>query len=240
MTQAPVVCLWPAGPAEPRLATGEIHVWGVSLDQPASPFEPLLEPAEIERANRFRFAKLRQHFVVGRGALRVLLGRYLSAEPAGLQFAYGPQGKPSLIAPTDLRFNVAHSHGLALVGIAHNELGIDVEMVRSLPDRDQIARRFFSSAEVERLDSVAAGQKTLAFFYGWTRKEAVIKASGHGLSLPLNSFSVSLQPGEPARMLAVSGADAEEWQLFALEPARGYVGAVAVGRGNWQLRCWSW
>lgn len=227
--------MWPAGPARPTLGQGQVHVWCARLAQPAFHFESLLTPDEIERANRFKFPELRQHFIVGRGLLRQLLGRYLAGDPAALRFEYGPYGKPALAGAPALHFNLAHSGGLALLAIARQELGVDVEAIRPLPDWEAIARHYFSAAEIEQLAAVPGPQRDRAFFTCWTRKEAFLKATGDGLSRPLDSFSVTLRPDEPARFLHITGEKADTWQLVALEPANGYIGALALRQGDWQI-----
>lgn len=225
-----------AGPSLSLPEAEEIHVWAASLDQPQEKvqrLEALLEPAEIERAYRFRFDRHRRRFIVGRGVLRTLLGRYLGVDPRSLGFRYGEKGKPCL-APgwnEDLSFNLSHSSELALYGFGHRlELGIDVERRRELPGAEDIAERFFSEPERSALRRVAPEAKSEAFFNCWTRKEAYIKATGDGLSMALDRFDVTLLPGEPARMLAADGdpAAAGRWSMVHLEPAPGYVGALAA------------
>lgn len=233
----------------PVLPPDEVHVWRVPLEQPASVLgrlRALLDEGELSRAERFHFARDRDHFVVARGVLRTLLGSYLGVGPAALSFAYNPFGKPSLKDEGDappVRFNLSHSHGLALCAFARErELGVDVERVRAEFAGDEIAEHFFAAREVAALRGLGPDQKTEAFFNCWTRKEAYIKAIGEGLSHPLESFTVSLRPGEPAALLSVEGDPAEtrRWSLTALEPAPGYVAALVVERPGWRLNCFEW
>jgi 4'-phosphopantetheinyl transferase len=231
---------WPVGPSIPNLGATEIHVWAYTLDQPLELYETLLARDEIERADRFKFPHLRQHFVVARGVLRLMLARYLATDAAELRFKYGAQGKPRVASTEALHFNLAHSGGLALVALAQRELGVDVEAIRPLPDHEQIARRFFSETEIEQLNTVPAAQQPLAFFNCWTRKEAFLKATGDGLSRPLDSFSVSMRPDEPASLLSINGQNVGVWQLSSIEPANNYVGAVAIPGQAWQISTWTW
>lgn len=137
-------------------------------------FRELLTLDEQERAARFRFPHLQSSFSLARGALRILAGRYLNTDPAGIRFEYGPNGKPSLAGGARLKFNVSHSGALALFAFTLDcEIGVDVEEIRPMPDREQIAARFFSAQEAAEPG---------AFFRLWTRKEAYIKALGEGLS----------------------------------------------------------
>ncbi len=159
--------------------------------------------------------------MVARGRLRELLGQQLGADPASLAFQYGEHGKPCLsgsAASADLKFNLSHSRGFALLGIcAHRELGVDIEFWRSLRDEEALARRYFAAPELQSFLSLPALQRTEGFFNCWTRKEAYIKALGRGLSLPLSGFTVSLRPGEDARLISgVDMANDRRWNLAAI------------------------
>jgi 4'-phosphopantetheinyl transferase len=225
----------------------DVHVWRAALDMPASYVQDLwraLTADERQRAERYIFAKDCTHFVVARGLLRVLLGRYLRQDPHDLRFTYGPRGKPALAAGMDegsLRFNVSHSHGLALYALTHGrDLGVDVERIRPEIVEEQVAERFFSPREVTLLRALPVSLQASAFFACWTRKEAYIKATGEGLALPLDQFDVSLTPGEPAALLrtAWDPQEALHWAMQDLDPAPGYRAAVAVAGHDWRLTCW--
>jgi 4'-phosphopantetheinyl transferase len=237
---------WPAARASRPLPGGQVHLWCVGLDRPADErarFERLLSAAEWDRAGRYRFPRDRERCVVRRGQLRVLLGAYLGEDPSHVQLGVGRYGKPELVGTAEraaLRFNLSDSGPVALYAFADGaEIGVDVEEVRPMADADQVSRRFFSPSETAVLDAVPAGQKDLAFFHCWTRKEAFLKADGQGLFAPLDSFDVSLLPGEPAAIRDVRGPgpEAAKWSLYHLEPCAGYVGALAVPGHSWQLVC---
>jgi 4'-phosphopantetheinyl transferase len=170
----------------------------------------------------------------------------LDVEPSQLRFRYNRYGKPALageLAEDWLRFNLSHSHGLALYAFTENrEIGVDLEFIRPELAGEEIARRFFSSAEAAELAALPSHLRTEAFFNCWTRKEAYIKARGKGLSLPLDQFDVSLAPGKPAALLRARGEpdESSRWSLTALAPAQGYVAALAVEGHAYQLRCWRW
>lgn len=224
-----------------RPGPDEVHLWTWRLD-PSGPdlaaSEPLLDADERARAERFQFARDRTRFVAGRAGLRTTLARYLATPAQAVAFRYGPFGKPSLADATgfDLRFNLAHSGEIALLAIATGfEVGVDVERVRDL-DVDRLAAQTLSAAEAAALRSVRSDRKRLAFFQAWTRKEAYVKALGRGFDLPLSSFDVSLEPGEPARLLRVDDdpEEPERWRIEHLEPEPGYVGALAARRLGWR------
>jgi 4'-phosphopantetheinyl transferase len=232
----------PDGPLDLNRAT--VHVWQARLDQFAvrqGRMLELLSADERERAARFHFAKDRSHFIAARALLRTLLGRYLNFPPHQLSFIYGPYGKPALAGEREsraLRFNVSHSHGVALYAVARErDVGVDVEYVRRDMVSESIAERFFSAREVATLRALPAEIQPQAFFNCWTRKEAFIKARGEGLSFPLDRFEVSLDPKEPAALVSVRDdpREASRWSLQALPVEEGYAAALAVEGHAWRL-----
>ena len=229
--------MWSDAPLSLSLSSGEVHVWRAALEQPPEVQESFLctlDADEQTRAGRFHFEKHRRRFIVGRGVLRLLLGRYLDLRPEDVRFAYGPYGKPALDAAhhaATLRFNASHSHELAVYAFAQDhDVGIDVEYIKDDFATEEIAERFFSASEVQALRALRVEQRAAAFFRCWTRKEAYIKAIGSGLSHPLDQFDVTLAPNEPAALLRDHrDPDASAgWEMFNLDVAAGYVGALAV------------
>jgi 4'-phosphopantetheinyl transferase len=240
---------WNNPPIDTPLADGEVHLWRASLVQSPEAlrqFHSTLAPDESAKAARYRFQKDRDHYVAARGLLRRLLGRYLARAPHSLRFSYGAYGKPSLDAASgaqDLRFNLSHSHELALYAFTRGrDVGVDIEYMRADFAGDDIAERFFSAREVSMLRTLPDEARTQAFFNCWTRKEAYIKARGEGLSHPLDEFDVSLIPGEPAALLGTRGDPQEltRWSLQALDAGEGYAAAVAVQGTDYTPRLWQW
>jgi 4'-phosphopantetheinyl transferase len=230
-----------------RLSGDEVHVWRASLDLDAASyleFYAALAEDERERAHRFHFERDRARFVVARGILRDILGRYLQRPPSSIWFAHNQYGKPALAEDEGgLRFNLAHSEGAAVYALARGrEVGVDVELWRDDFASIEVARRFFAAAEVRALDSLPSHLLTRAFFNCWTRKEAYIKALGEGLSHPLDCFAVSLAPGEPAQLLSTDRAPAEAaaWSIVDLKPFEGCAAALAIRGAAPRLRCWDW
>jgi 4'-phosphopantetheinyl transferase len=173
---------------------------------------------------------LRHSFVLAHGALRILLGRYLNTSPAGIQFKYGLRGKPALAPLALIDFNMSHSGDLVVFAFTRGcEIGVDLEQIHSIQDMQDIADRFFCLEEAAELMSLPVNQRERAFFLCWTRKEAYIKAIGDGLSAPLNSFRVTMQPTQPVRFihLAQDTNAAKEWTLQDLQLASNYAAALA-------------
>jgi 4'-phosphopantetheinyl transferase len=235
---------WAEWDPEHPLPEDEVHVWRVSLDVAPSIFLKLsqvLSQSERERADRFRFEIDRRRSVIGRGCLRLLLGRILSSRPEALEIHSDEFGKPSLTGKqAALQFNLSHSGNAVLIAIARGRaVGVDVEKIRTDLALDEIATRFFSANECNALATLTGSARYLGFFTCWARKEAYLKARGVGLSLPLHEFDVSFLPHERPRLLATrhDPPDANRWRLVALNVSPDYAAAVAAA-GDWTLKCW--
>lgn len=211
-----------------------VRIWLVDLDaDDTEASRELLSPDEAARAARFVFDHHRHRFVAGRAGLRRILADELNTAPAALSFTYGARGKPELNhGGPPVRFNVSHSDRYALIAVTDAAaIGVDIEKTRAVPDVLRLARTAFSPNELAELTAVPAAAREEAFFAGWTRKEAYIKARGDGLRM-LSDFDVALGPEEPVRLKRVEG-DPEEparWTLLSLAPAAGYAGALCVAR----------
>lgn len=229
-----------------ELCNSDIHVWTARLDVAHTSrrqLERTLSPDERERIGRLRADSDRLRAAASRGLLRHVLAGYAGIPPAELRFTYGGGGKPGLRPSTDrepLHFNTAHSGDLLVVAVGRAPfLGVDIERLRPIVRWERVARRAFSSGERQEIEALAPDRRTEAFLNCWTRKEACVKAVGEGVWSAFGRFEVSLIPGDPAEVRSVDGrtSRAAEWSLYHLEPAPGFVGALAVrGAG---LRLWT-
>lgn len=222
------------------LAAEEIHIWQATLDiggDQADRWSRLLSDDERERAARFRFDVHRVRYIAGRAQLRMLLASYIGASPEELVFSYGANDKPSLPAPAPY-FNLSHSGGLALYAVtADAEVGIDVELYDTSFSNRGIPERFFAPDEVLALRALPEELQPRGFLQLWTRKEAFIKARGDGLSLALDSFSVTL--GEDRPSLVRTGWSQQEpaqWSVLDLSDKDGeFIAAVAAMTQGWSV-----
>lgn len=230
------------------LPENEVQLWRIDLEAlgaDESRWQRVLSADEAARAARFHFARDRRRFVATRALLRTILASYLETDAGSLRFSYSAKEKPSLgaeHADSDVRFNVTHSGGIALLAFTRRrEIGVDVEQVRHDFDPGAIATRYFSAHEQNQLADLPAEEKVDAFFRCWTRKEAYIKATGDGLSLPLSQFDVSLVPGEINALLATrpDGSEASSWLLREAPAGHGYIAALCVRGRDWTLKDWS-
>lgn len=214
-------CRQPAGLA--RL-TPLVPVQGAThharMTQPATRTQ--LEPLDKDEVHVWHFAC---HRAQGRAPLLALLARYTGAEQTAL--VSGAHGRPRLAqGPAGLDFNWSHSGEVAVVALARGIVpGVDVEWVRPRPRAMDLARRFFHPQEAAALQALPAGERERAFLELWTAKEAVLKATGHGISFGLQRLRVGRE--RALRLAWLDGDDAAAWQLQALELGAGCVAALA-------------
>lgn len=223
-------------PSDPG-STGPVAVdiWSWSLDPSFVDIADalaLLSGDERDRAHRFLKDIDRRRYITGRAGLRRILATYLGIEPRAVRFGYNNWGKPELDLAdrSSLHFNLSHSAGEAMLAVsAHAEVGIDIEEIR--PIEEDIASHFFSGFECAALAALSDGERLVAFYRCWTRKEAFVKAHGAGLSVALDSFDVSLETGEGQHLLERLDRDIgrrSDWALFNLDVVDGFCGALAV------------
>jgi 4'-phosphopantetheinyl transferase len=231
---------WRPAPAFPQLAAGDAHVWRIPIgpELPVSQCWTLLSADEQAHASKLRHDADRNAYVLAHGAMRMILASYARSAPRDLRFHHGQFGKPAL-APSGsslpLDFSLAHSGELALLAVARDRaVGIDVSGVDPAADIAGVAERFFSPVERQTLRSLRGSpERTVdAFYAAWTRKEAYVKATGHGLARGLDHFDVSFAPGEAPRLLADRlDADApSRWTIFAVDAGAGYSAALVVAK----------
>jgi 4'-phosphopantetheinyl transferase len=194
-------------------------------------WKKLLGADENERAARYRFRRDRHRYIARHGILRWLLARQLDVAPDALRFTVNAYGKPAVDGHA-IDFNLSHSHGLTLFTFSRDiAVGCDIEFHDLRFLAENIPERFFSPAELNVLNACTAGEKIRAFFDCWTRKEAYIKARGVGLSLPLDSFDVSLAPVEQPAL--TRGCDG--WTARCVAPGRRYSAAIIAESTDWQM-----
>lgn len=224
-------------PAPPDLTIDRaVHIWRAPTDvahERLDVFEKLLSPEERERMAGFRIPAKRAESIIARGLLRHLLATLLRQQPQQLQFTLGPHGKPALApttAATPLQFNVSHTAHCVLIAIAANaRIGIDIEKIRPATPCEELSQRFFTANEHAALTLLPEPAKREAFFRCWTRKEALLKAAGHGIAAGLDTFDVPVSPAAaPLHIPATFANETTTWTLFDIHPGLGYVATLAV------------
>jgi 4'-phosphopantetheinyl transferase len=218
------------------LPPGRVHLWLLALDAQAGTVSRLnecLPQEERDRAARFRHPDDRRRWVVARGALRWLIGRYLGRDPATLRFEQGRHGKPALAGdapPIDLQFNLSHSAGVGLAGFCIGRaVGVDLEHADRSVDARALATRICSPQEQAMLARLPEDEGTLRFIELWTCKEAWMKAVGLGISAGPAGVDVDLSPDGPRLVgLPLASERVQDWSLALLRPADDLIAALAV------------
>jgi 4'-phosphopantetheinyl transferase len=233
----------PANPGE-MIYSNEVHVWREFLDLSTLQNKRLLgilSSDELVRAGRLRYERDQKRFIAARGILRIILGRYLGENPQKIHFEYTSNGKPVLAnnpGNDTLCFNLSHSDALALYAVTRGRnIGIDIERVRDDVAVEEIAQEFFSQDEISSLERIHKKKRNEVFFRYWTRKEALLKAMGEGISFPMEHFDVSSISGRDLSPIIFSGDKRESprWYVQDLFPGRGFAAAIAGERGDWDL-----
>ena len=227
-----------------RLEGNEVHIWRLEPEPTVEHYLELLSADERERAARFRFPHLTHSFVADHGRIRLILGDYAGVDARGLEFVCNEFGKPevaNLSAP--LRFNLSHTEGMSMLAVAlDTAVGIDIEAVRPMDDWLGVAQSHFSPREIAVLNETEQSDRQNAFFRCWTRKEAFLKAHGRGLSIPLDSFAVSVAAeATPALLECTWGPEeTKRWSLMSLDVGTKFAGALAVEGKDWKIRYFDW
>jgi 4'-phosphopantetheinyl transferase len=213
------------------LTANEVHLWIASLAPTPAAYDvsaAAVTADEREQASRFRWDTHRRRYVTGRGRLRRLLAGYLGIEPLAVPLTTNAHGKPMLDDPSlPVRFNLAHSEDIAVYAVTRDrDVGVDVERIDPTVDVDGLARRTLSATEHAAIEQLAGDDRTDAFFRLWTRKEAVLKATGVGLSAGPRNVDVSV--GSFVVLPATDELAQSQWQVRDFAAVPGYAAAVAV------------
>jgi 4'-phosphopantetheinyl transferase len=208
-------------------ASGQVHLWLIDLDQPADP--SCLSIGEWERAARLVFEENRARWVAGRVALREILAGYTEVDASALAFLYGPNGKPSFAGEGGISFNLSHSAKFAMLAVTvGDEIGVDIEAVRTDFDPIELGGAVFSTDEIQYLQDGEPATVRDRFFELWTLKEAWLKMLGCGLVDDLPTYSVLTGlPFPPTAAMT---------DLLRIDVADGYKAALATPTNLHDLR----
>jgi 4'-phosphopantetheinyl transferase len=226
-------------------AAGTIEAWMIDLDRPLNSgvnLDEILSVEERKRAERYLFSRDSSRFRLCRAMLRLGLAWYLEKAPQKIALTTNPHGKPCFAESPALHFNVSHSGGLGAIAFTTvGEVGIDVEAMPRDVEAVEIAAAHFTSNEAAMVAAAETPQEQARIFLRfWTRKEAVLKAAGHGLLGGLEGFDVSGGPLDRVRLRSSTDESAEScWRIQDLETMDGFAGAVAAPAGDWSIHPYS-
>lgn len=211
-----------------------VHLLAAQLDLCEKEIESLsvlLSARESARARRFIFPVHRRRFIAARGVLRRVLGRYLDMAPEDVVFSIDPRGKPYIenAGPSgSLHFNLSHSAGMALIGLAvDRKIGVDLEYIDEGRNPEKLASRFFPANEAHAVASAPEGEGAALFFRYWTAKEAYLKAVGDGIRR-LEDIRKNIDPGSGCCAIERRGVQNDVWTVCSVSVCEDYAAAVAV------------
>lgn len=231
---APGLAWTEAGAAPPAPARGVVDLWRVDLDRPFDDKEfESLSDAEKSRADGFRFERDRRRFVSGRLAFGSVLARYFGADAARAALSRTRAGQPLLRGPIKgIAVSFSRSDARAVMALAGGRaLGVDIEIVRERADLPLVAREQFSGPEQAEIAALAADHRLEGFYRAWTAREALVKATGEGLSGKLHRLRVRVDPRQPARLVAgFEGYRPGRWRLAAFAFDAATLGCLALDR----------
>jgi 4'-phosphopantetheinyl transferase len=230
------------------LPTHHIHVWRVFLERPGIQDDPLwqmLDQAERQEAENYRFEHDRQRFIRLHGILRTILSDYLSTPPGKIRFGIGEHGKPFLHNDKHihLEFNLTHSEGLALIALAKDiSIGIDIEYCRDFPEINQVTDTFFTQLERDSLAKASQDRKLGNFYKIWTFKEANLKARGLGLTEPLRQYEPQLIDHQSGVVTDIKSCQKHDsiWSYYFITPAPGFISTLVAQDQNHHLTIRDW
>ncbi len=218
---------------------GEVHIWKTSLSAPMERAKSLIQSLskdEHTRADRILCEQRRQRNKIARGYLRRILSVYMKTLPADLVFYYGSHGKPYLYQPDQenkVEFNLSHSENLMVIAISkNNRVGIDLEHIRDISEKNVILNNFFSVQDQQGFSSFSEEDKEFAFFSYWTYKEAYLKALGVGLSVHPNKktffsyFQSSLLPSQ------IRFNKGHQWSFIQFSPEKDSIAVSVIERNE--------
>ena len=217
-----------------EIAAAEVHLWDAPLavdKEEIERNESHLSRGELLYAMRFTDLRAKNQFIVSRGKLRELLAGYAGQSPRELQFGMTREGKPFLASAKEFEFNLTHSGDIVLYGVAHSRhVGVDVERIKEIPRAIELAKRFMSAEEHEKIASASPDTRDRDFLSLWVRREGSGKAYGVGVWKVLENGG---------RMDGANPLFAEitrDYLCRIIDYADGdYVAAVAALGRDWQL-----
>ena len=202
----------------------------------------ILSDEEKERFHRYKNEKAQFTFLTARYYLRMLLSNIISEQKSwiatqsstarnddkgqlDLKIEISTSDKPYLKDYPSLFFNLSHTDNLILIAIANSQVGVDVEKIDRNADKEGIIKHFFSEREQTSYFSQPENQKELAFVKGWTRKEAILKATGEGLS-SMKNYEVSFEPKTDIPI--INSISENNFKIKDFTPKDGYAACLAV------------
>lgn len=215
-----------------------LHIWRVPVDLPQQDFvsiRALMNEEEGQKAEKFYRQEDKIRFIIGKGFLRRLIGKYQKISPKTVLFRHNKQNKPLLATQNNFHFNISHAGEWVVFALSSAATGIDIEPINSSFNYQEVVPQFLEPSEIEFIAKSAYPHQS--FFKLWTRKEAFLKALGWGLTDHLNQYcfldgwrTISLP--EPI--------DQKDWQIKSLLMEKNYSLSLAYPKTEVLPQFFNW
>lgn len=217
-----------------KILENEVQLWKIKAVQnrnKISSLKKILSNEEKLKSEKFRFEKDSFTYITAHATLRLLISNYINISAKEITFKTNQYGKPDILFPdkTKLRFNLSHSNNQILIGFTLNEsIGVDVEKIKRSEENYSILYHFFSEKEKEEFSRIPDQKKPETFFFSWNCKEAFVKATGKGLSLPLNSFAISIESLLQPKIVLNDYKESIDWNIKTFFTDKDFSSSVVV------------
>lgn len=202
-----------------------------------SSYLAVLDKHELAIAERFKFAELRDRYIINHGILRQLLAEHVNESAPDLRIDKTEFGKPFLPDYPELSFNMSHSGNILAVAISSQcQLGVDIECYKARNIWEGLVKKCFAPEEADFWYSLDKSERSRAFYQFWVKKEAFVKAVGKGITLGLNQCVVN--PSDLSSFLRIPdlGGLADQWQIYSLGLSENEFGAIVCDKKNARLQ----
>lgn len=210
-----------------KITSDELHIWFYNLKDKISNkiLVELLSQDERDKSCRFAFPYLKNHFILIRATLRLILSQYIHESANKIRFSYGRYGKPHLYQNSEIKFNLSHSSHCAVFAISlKDEVGIDLEEVQKDVYSLDMETICLSKGEQECLVSLSFEERMQSFYKLWVCKEALLKGLGCGLTYPIHELEIDISNDFPK----IKSDILRDWVLYVFPSPKNFKGAIAV------------
>jgi 4'-phosphopantetheinyl transferase len=220
-------------PPIPSLRAGSCQIWWAPTGASSAPrLLDLLDDGERARHAGFLRAEDRARFLVAHALVRIVAAHHAGVAPRELRYADGaPHTKPRFAGlAANLEASISHSAERVVVAVSRGvELGVDVERVAAASEDESLAQSVLGPDEQRELRRSAEPARAWAFCRYWTRKEAILKATGHGLSVSPKAIAVT-SPTRPPALVSWSGPERplQSVHVYDLDADTGYAASLAT------------
>jgi len=218
------------------LQPNKIHIWHTYINKQLKNidfYQNLLSLQEKEKIHNIYLKENKKKYIITHGVLRYILSLYVDINPSEINFFYNIHSKPYLDIEQNknsINFNLSHSDNIVIYAIVKNdELGVDIEKIRSNINIDKLAKRYFSQKELTLFENISENKKVKTFFSIWTKKESYLKAKSLGISSPLCEIDVS------SNLIKNNNDENDLWKFESLKINSKYVATLAIQNKDYSI-----